>query len=123
MKIKLDENLSPRLIAIFEKNNHDARTVLDEGLSGHSDESIYRVCQTEKRVLITLDHDFGNILRFPLQESEGIIILDTGRLPSMKQVEELALKTSHELLFRPIKERLWIVQKDRIRVRPFLQIC
>lgn len=39
-------------------------TVSDQRLKGSSDEQLFAICRDERRVLITLGHDFGHVLRF-----------------------------------------------------------
>jgi len=65
MKFKLDENVDVRLIPLVAEGGFEVDTVLGENLSGKRDENIYEVCKAEKKVLITLDLDFANPLRFP----------------------------------------------------------
>ena len=57
MKWKLDENLGSRTVHLFLKAGHDAETVLQEELSGSSDETLFEVCVREDRCLLTLDID------------------------------------------------------------------
>ena len=77
---------------------------------------LYEACRAERRVLITLDRDFGEILRFAPEDTAGIAILDCrGRLSPesiLARVEELAALTAIE----PIDGRLWIVEPGRARV-------
>ncbi len=49
-----------------------------EKLQGASDDDIFAVCCNESRVLVTLDHDFGQVLRYPPERSAGIVILEPG---------------------------------------------
>ena len=79
MKIKLDENIGTRGSKLLAERAHDVSTVRDQKLSGAPDENIFAVCAAEGRVLITLDRDFGEVLRFPPEQSAGIVILDLGR--------------------------------------------
>jgi predicted nuclease of predicted toxin-antitoxin system len=65
MKIKLDENIGRRGVELLTLAGHDVMTVRDQNLQGASDETLFNVCANEDRVLITLDHDFGQVLRFP----------------------------------------------------------
>jgi hypothetical protein len=53
-------------------------TVRDQGLQGASDTTRFDVCAGEDRVLITLDHDFGQVLRFPPERAAGLVILEPG---------------------------------------------
>ena len=39
-------------------------TVADQKMSGAQDERVYEICRDENRVIVTLDHDFGQTLRF-----------------------------------------------------------
>jgi predicted nuclease of predicted toxin-antitoxin system len=66
MKFKLDENLGDLGRALLEAAGHDVMTVRDQNLVGVSDRKLFDVCQGEGRVLITLDYDFAQFLRFPV---------------------------------------------------------
>ena len=123
MKIKLDENLSKHLKTIFKEDAHEVDTVEEENLTGQPDEVIYATCRREQKVLITLDHDFGNILRFPLNQMEGIVLLEPPNPHLDEDIIRLSRIVSKELKTRPIREILWIVQPDRIRVRPLMKLC
>ena len=75
MRLLLDENLSPNQAAILREQVHDAVAVVDAGLSGHPDEKIREFAIGENRVLLTLDSDFANMLRFPTAGTPGVIRL------------------------------------------------
>ncbi|WP_371734237.1 DUF5615 family PIN-like protein [Acidisphaera sp. S103] len=57
---------------------HDVMTVRDQNLQGASDEALFDVCAGEDRILITLDHDFGQVLRFPPERSAELVVLEPG---------------------------------------------
>jgi predicted nuclease of predicted toxin-antitoxin system len=65
LKFKLDENLDVRLAHLMIEHGFDADTVLGESISGISDEGIFDACKKTGRILVTLDLDFANPLRFP----------------------------------------------------------
>ena len=71
MKFKLDENIGNIGRALLTDAGHDVSTV-----DGASDTIFYDVCCAESRILITLDRDFGEVLRFPPEKIAGIVILD-----------------------------------------------
>jgi predicted nuclease of predicted toxin-antitoxin system len=75
VNLKLDENLGVRTRQVFLDAGHDVKTIRDEQLQGRPDEVIYDVCRLEQRCLVTLDLDFGNVLRFPSEPTSGIVVL------------------------------------------------
>ena len=48
---------------------HDAIAVLEVGLSGATDELVLRFAVENGRVLVTLDADFANVMRFPPEQT------------------------------------------------------
>ena len=116
MKFKLDENFGTRTQHIFRDAGHDVQTVRDESLQGASDLRIYQVCCAEQRCLVTLDLDFSNIVRFPPQESGGIVVLRVPRNPSLALLEQLVRQFLQLVGRMPVEKRLWIVEVGRVRV-------
>lgn len=116
MKLKLDENIGTRGQRLLADAGHDVATVLQQSLGGAPDERLFRVCSTEDRALITLDHDFAQTLRFPPEHSAGLIVLE---LPKRAGPEAL-LNRIRELITalegRPLGRELWIIEPGRIRV-------
>lgn len=76
MKLKLDENLSRRAAELIRAAGHHAVTVFSQGLRGAVDEKLFDVCTAESRALVTLDRDFGQVLRYPPAASAGIMVLE-----------------------------------------------
>ena len=117
MRFKLNENIGLRGQDPLKAAGHDVATVCDEGFGAARDEVIFEVCRTEGRALITLDHDFGNVLRFPPQTAHGIVVLELPQKPStaalLRRVEELlGVLASH-----PLDGGLWIVEPGRVRIQ------
>jgi predicted nuclease of predicted toxin-antitoxin system len=116
MKVKLDENLGPLGKSLLEGDGHDVITISEQQMSGAGDKHIYEHCRDEGRVLVTLDHDFSQTIRFPPDTTYGIVVLECkGRLsPStiLARVTELAAL----LRKRPIDGELWIVEPGRVRI-------
>jgi predicted nuclease of predicted toxin-antitoxin system len=116
LKLKLDENIGRRGHELLVATGHDVLTVLDQQLHGVSDEDLFEICAQEGRAIITLDRDFGQVLRFPPEKSAGIIILDLGP------------RVTHEGLLQRLRNfvslaesqsatgALWIVEASRVRI-------
>ncbi len=64
MKIKLDENIPFRVENLLRNMGHDVDSVLTEGITGSSDETVWSLSQYEKRFLITQDLDFSDSRKF-----------------------------------------------------------
>ena len=114
MRIKLDENLDVRLAEPLRDAGHDATTVTAQGSSGLDDEALFALCKEEDRILVTLDLDFSNVLRYPPKESPGLVVLRasdqhfvTTRLLLATLVNALRAETP--------TGRLWIVGPGRLR--------
>ncbi|MEO5924878.1 MAG: DUF5615 family PIN-like protein [Bryobacteraceae bacterium] len=116
MNFKVDENLPAECAALLREAGFDADTVGDENLSGADDPTIFERCQVEGRVLITLDLDFSNVFAYPPASHLGVIVLRT-----RSQDKVVVLASLHRLI--PVLKanmpsgQLWIVERDRIRVR------
>ena len=72
MRFKLDENLDLRFAASLLTAGHDVASVRAQNLGGRSDEVIHAVCAAERLTLITLDLDFSNPIRFPVEQTAGV---------------------------------------------------
>ena len=88
LKIKLDENIGRRGLDVLRAAGHDVMTVCEQNLGGTADETLFEVCATEGRTLVTLDHDFGQVTRFPPEKSAGLVVLEAGPRASLSSILE-----------------------------------
>jgi predicted nuclease of predicted toxin-antitoxin system len=116
VKLKIDENLPVEAAEIFNKAGFTADTVHNENLTGAADSRIYLECLKEHRALVTLDLDFSDIRRYIPSKSFGIIILrllKQDKISVLQIIKQIIPRLKIEIL----EGKLWIVEKDRIRIR------
>ena len=112
---KLDENLPAEATELFQAAGHDALSVLDQALGGHSDESLATVCQQEQRAIVTFDLDFSDIRTYPPEQYCGIVVLRLGcqeKPHVLRVLEQLLSKFDNE----PLARKLWIVSETTVRI-------
>jgi predicted nuclease of predicted toxin-antitoxin system len=111
-----DENLSPHHAKRLRKLGFDAVSVAEMGMSGADDPAVRATAISSGRVLITMDGDFGNILRYPVHQTPGVIWL---RLhpPTETGIEAALDRVLQKLMRENIAGKLAIVDQDKIRIR------
>ena len=115
MRIKLDENLDARLATLLREAGHDTNTAQEQSLRGIEDKALYELCKVEDRILVSLDLDFSNVLRFPPEGSSGLVVLrgPNQLFPTMRILVETLIDAFTKE--SPVG-RLWIVEPGRFRI-------
>lgn len=116
MKFLADENIGPRVIAFLRSQNHDVVSVLENSkLRGSSDSEIISLANKNKRIIITLDKDFGELVFRNLKPSAGVILF---RLPNER--ENSILQILHWFLAtkRKLYGNFTVVTETAVRIRP-----
>lgn len=116
MKLKLDENIGRRGLELLRSAGHDVMTVREQSLQGTKDEALFQICAAEGRALVTLDRDFGQVLRFPPEKSAGVVILDTGPRATPQGLLDRMHDFLATLAAQPLDGKLWIVEPGRVRI-------
>lgn len=116
MKLKIDENLPIEAADLLREAGHDAVTVLEQRLGGAADPVIATICESETRVLVTLDVDFADIRAYPPADYPGLIVLRLNQ-QGKPHVLEILRRLVFVLAEETPEGHLWIVEQDRIRVR------
>jgi predicted nuclease of predicted toxin-antitoxin system len=116
VRLLLDENLSPQQAAVLREQGHDAVAAVEVGLSGEPDTQVREFAIREGRVLITLDADFADMLRFPPAGTPGVLRL------KIHPPTEAAIRAQIQLALQRLKEAdlkgcLAIVHKGIVRIR------
>jgi predicted nuclease of predicted toxin-antitoxin system len=87
----------------------------DEGLAGADDPAVLAAAVASDRVLVTMDHDFGNVLAFPPQSAHGIVIVNLPSNPSRRLLAIVLESFLSACRTQELRGKLWIVEPGRIR--------
>ena len=117
MRLLFDENLSAHSAewarAALEMDVLDARTA---GLAGKTDFEVRKFAVETKRILVTLDADFGSLVRFSPRGTPGVIWLRP-RPPTEVNIRSILANWLPKLSEIDLDERLVIVDFEKIRIR------
>ena len=118
MRMIANENIPGTVIRNLRQQGHDVLSVR-ESMQGVDDRSILRRAETEQRLIVTQDKDFGELaFRFGLPASCGIVLF---------RLSGTDYTIDNERMFDVIDSRSdWtgrfsVVTDDRIRMRPLLR--
>jgi predicted nuclease of predicted toxin-antitoxin system len=115
MKFKLDENFGPTIQAVFHQRGLDCHTVREEHLAGADDATILKAAIAEGRILVTMDRDFSNVLRYPPEQTVGIAVISPPGKVSRTFLRAMVEAFVEELQKKTIRGKLWTVEPGRIR--------
>lgn len=116
MKLLLDENLSPLHARTLRELGHDAVSVVECDLSGADDSVVRAFAIGSGRILVTLDADFANVLRYSPSDSPGIIRLRI-HPATERAIDDLLRSTILRLAGMDLDGKLVVADPKRIRIR------
>ena len=85
-------------------------------MGGATDGQLYAACIEEDRVLVTLDLDFANPLRFDPAPTPGLAVLRVSDTPGIGDLEMAASRLVDVLAIEQIRGQLWVVDRSRVRL-------
>ena len=115
MKFLADENLFEPIIKYLKEIGAYVLSIREAGLSGISDNEVYKLACNEKRVIITMDKDFTKIFRFPPQKCGGIIVVKIYRR-SVSETFKIFKKFYQSLKYEDIIKNLVIITPANIKI-------
>ncbi len=115
MKLLADECCDAGLVAALRASGHDVRYVAEEQ-PGLTDEEVLRTAFDERRVLLTEDKDFGDlVVRFE-RPTIGIVLIRLGAGKSHRKWKRvLGVLSAHE---SRLLDHYVVIHEDRVRFRP-----
>ena len=115
MRILANENFPGPVVGALRAQGHDV-TWVKEVMRGAADEDVLSLAQAERRVVATLDKDFGELaFRFGLPAACGVVLFRlSGSSPEEDNARAMSALTSRE----DWAGCFVVVHDNRIRVRP-----
>jgi predicted nuclease of predicted toxin-antitoxin system len=121
MRLLFDENLSALsaqwVTSTLAVDVLDARSA---GLAGKTDQEIRQFAVETGRILVTLDADFGNLIRFSPANTPGVIWLRP-RPPTEVNVRAILGRWLLKLSEVNLYGQLAVVEEDKLRIRGPIQ--
>jgi len=112
MRFLIDENVRKEVIDFLKAEGHDILVVP----RGSSDDKVIQIARGEKRIILTHDQHFANILLYPPEELPGIIrikIHPPSAPPIIGALRDFLAKFTPERL----EKKLIILEKDGFRIK------
>ena len=91
-------------------------SIRDSGLSGISDDEVYKRACEEKMVIITMDKDFSRSFRFPPEKCGGIIVAKIYKR-TVDETLSIFRKFYDSIREEDIFENLIIITAEGVRIR------
>jgi predicted nuclease of predicted toxin-antitoxin system len=94
----------------------DALDVRAAGMAGKTDSEVRRFAIETDRILVTLDADFANLIRFSPSGTPGVIWLRPNA-PTEASIRSILAKWLGRLREVDLHGRLAVVEEDKLRIR------
>jgi predicted nuclease of predicted toxin-antitoxin system len=117
-KLLVDEDLPRSTAAMLKSLGIDALDLRDIGLKGAPDAEVFKYAQNEGRIIITRDVEFGNILKYPIQNHCGIIIVRIPNTYIRDKILEIIRNFFLEVDKNKLMNSLVILEAEKYRIRP-----
>jgi predicted nuclease of predicted toxin-antitoxin system len=117
-KFLLDENLSQETANFLNALGYDAKTVAHFRLAGAEDQKVADKAAATRRILITLDLDFGEMYYFGTSKKLGIVVLRL-KDQTVESVNSVLKKLLNSQFLNKNVNRsaLFVVDEEKIRIR------
>ena len=109
MRFLLDENVDARLGAYLSQQGHDVTTIAVDYPQALEDKDVLAIALRERRVLVTHDRDFGELIFRERRPHAGVILLRMHGTLDELQTRMLQVTTefqAHLTQFVVVTERL-----------------
>ena len=112
MRLLADENISPKTIQIIQQQGIDVTSIRDTK-PGVTDREVVKIANREKRVIVTFDKDFGEIIIRNGFKAPGLILLRINKTPA--EVAKRILDVAKRGI--PLEGKIVVIQENKIRIQ------
>lgn len=112
MRLLADENIPDELVDLLRDKGYDVATVPPKS----KDADIALIAKRERRILLTQDKDFANIIWYPPETLHGIIRLKF-HPPIMADILAALEDLFQRFSPKNLDKRLVVLEKDGLRIR------
>lgn len=117
MRVFADQCVHTDVVEALRKMEVEVERAIDKELEEAPDEEIFKYILKTSQILLTFDRDFGNIIRFDIESSRGVVVIYIERM-SRARIIERTVKFFKEIEENELRGKLFIVEPERIRAWP-----
>jgi predicted nuclease of predicted toxin-antitoxin system len=114
MDFLADENVPRPIIERLRMDGLTGRSIFEES-RGIDDTHVLSIAEMAGLILITQDHDFGELAILRQMPVAGVLLLELTRLPLREQIERVATFLSGDP--KDLTGNLTVIEPARVRVR------
>ena len=115
MNFLTDENIATSVVHALRNAGFDVRDIKEEKLQGIPDKEIVDLALREKRVIITHDKDYAELIMVSKKENEGVILIRL-KDQSAKNVREKLFYFLRSRFFNKVRRSLVTITESQIIV-------
>src|SRR3989338_6164643 len=117
IKIFVDQCVNTEVVEALRNSACQVKTAREEKLDRASDNEIFGYCLKNSLVLLTFDKDFGNIIRFNIRKSQGLVVVYVEGM-SREKILKRTINFFQHVTAKKLKSRLFIIESESIRIWP-----
>ena len=115
MRVFTDHCVHTDVVEALLKIGVEVERAIEKGLERSPDEEIFNYILKSSQVFLTFDKDFGNIIRFDIKSSKGVVIIYTEKMMKT-QIIKTIINFFQKIKEKDLKGKLFVIEPRGIRV-------